>query len=253
MPNAFVHRLLFATICVALLICNAAARISAADAPSQNRALNLAAGKPAQASSEQGQNKAACAVDGQAKTRWCAADSGPNHWWQVDLGQSEVLTGCRLDWESRSAVYRYSIEGSADAKSWKLLADGSQNTQGGAVVCSFKSDSVRYVRITFLGSNSGSWGSLWEVQVFGQKTVAVTPEMEAREAQDSILAEVKVPAGSPGQCLRRAADGELSGVRRRGAGRRGVCFVRQERVARARAESRRGAAGARFRRRRPGR
>ena len=157
--------------------------------------LNLAAGKPTQASSEQGSNKAACAVDGDVKTRWCAANPAPNHWWQVDLGQDEMLTGCRLDWESHSAVYRYQIEGSTDAKNWKLLIDGSHNTQGGAMSHAFKTGGFRYVRVTFLGSNTGNWASLWDVQIFGEKTVAVAPSVRTRDADEAILAEVKVPEG----------------------------------------------------------
>ena len=87
---------------------------------------DLAKGKAASASSSQPENPAANAVDGQLDTRWCASGAA-DQWLQVDLGKPEEVAGCRLVWESDEAIYSFQVEGSADAKSWKVVYDGKQN------------------------------------------------------------------------------------------------------------------------------
>ena len=37
------------------------------------------------------------------RTRWCADDGEAGHWWRVDLGKPEDLTGCRILWEADAA------------------------------------------------------------------------------------------------------------------------------------------------------
>ena len=54
---------------------------------------DLARGKPATASDSQGGHEPGAVNDGDGSTRWCAFDGSPGHWWQVDLGRPEDLTG----------------------------------------------------------------------------------------------------------------------------------------------------------------
>ncbi len=93
--------------------------------------LDLARGKVATASSNQGEGHLpGMAVDGDGETRWCADHGTFPQWWQVDLGKPQDLTGCLIAWEQPSAVYQYKVEGSADGKSWRMLADRTASRQG---------------------------------------------------------------------------------------------------------------------------
>ena len=85
---------------------------------------DLAQGKPATASGFQTDDKyPGAAVDGDPESRWCAADGSAPQWLQVDLGQPEVLTGCKILWEHADAPYWYKVEGSPDGKTWTILSD----------------------------------------------------------------------------------------------------------------------------------
>ncbi len=137
---------------------------SASDRP------NLAvAGKASASSEESGKgNYAGNAIDGDPDTRWCAGGAGANHTWQVDLGKEQKITAVLLNWESQNNTYRYRLEGSADGQQWKLLADAAKNEQAGPTRHDLDA-TVRHVRMSFLGSSQGGWGSLWEVAVLGEK------------------------------------------------------------------------------------
>lgn len=156
--------------------------------------VNLARGKPAQASTEESGkgNVARLACDGNPATRWCAADGSVNQWIEVDLGKVQSVTGARLEWEGRDAAYRFRLEGSVDGQKWTLLADGSQNQQAGPneVQCAAQ---VRQLRVTYLGCDRNLWGSLWEFQVYGEETTVEEPLARSRSKEQELLAEVKVP------------------------------------------------------------
>jgi alpha-L-fucosidase len=107
--------------------------------------------------------------DGTTTTRWCAANSGLNHYWQVDLGASHTLGRIDITWE-KSANYKFKIEGSSDNNAWAMLLD-KQATTGSASMQSYALDtspSARWVRITVTGlPTSTTWASFYELQVFG--------------------------------------------------------------------------------------
>jgi putative membrane-bound dehydrogenase-like protein len=158
--------------------------------------VNLALNKPAKASSEETgkSNFAPNAFDGNRATRWCAANGSAPQWVQVDLGEKMHLTGCRLDWESNQTIYKYQVEGSDDGENWRVLVERSKNTTDREVNHEFDT-SARYVRVNFLGSNTGGWGSLWEIAVHGDEKVKIDPT-EIRNRKDAErLAEVKLPEG----------------------------------------------------------
>lgn len=62
-------------------------------------------------------------------------------------------------------IYKYKIEGSEDGKNWKMLADQSSNSIAATsegVPFKFNPQTVRYVKITFLGNTpamtrEGTW------------------------------------------------------------------------------------------------
>lgn len=135
---------------------------------------NLAVAGAAKASSEESSkgNFAGNAIDGDPGTRWCANGGGPGHTFQVDLGKEQKITGVHITWESKNNVYRYRLEASADGQQWQPLADAAKNDKPGATQNDFLATSTRHIRLTYLGSSAGGWGSFWEFAVLGEKGVA---------------------------------------------------------------------------------
>ncbi len=159
---------------------------------------NLALKKKVTASSEESakENFAAKAVDGNPSTRWCANSANAGEWLQVDLGKPETLTGVRIEWEGTNATYKYKVEGSADAKTWNLLVDKSKNDKPAPNDEKLDAKDVRYVRVTYLGSSTGAWGSIFELQVHGTELVKAKPvdqTAHAAESKEKLLSDVKVP------------------------------------------------------------
>lgn len=132
---------------------------------------NLAVAGTAKASSEESGkgNYAGNAIDGDPGTRWCANGSGSGHTFQVDLGKEQKITGVHINWESKNNAYRYKLEASTDGQSWQPLADAAKNDQHGATKNDFPATSTRHIRLTYLGSSQGGWGSFWEFAVLGEK------------------------------------------------------------------------------------
>ncbi|MFM9961311.1 MAG: discoidin domain-containing protein [Planctomycetaceae bacterium] len=156
--------------------------------------INLALNKPATASSEESSksNFAKHAVDGKKATRWCANGAEPNEWLQVDLERPKKINGIGLQWESEGTIYRYRIEGSANGTDWKLLVDQSKN-EGKQYDHEFVASNIRFVKVTYLGSNTGAWGSLWELSVFGDEKIKVDPVAAKAEAERSKIADLQIP------------------------------------------------------------
>ncbi|MET8110945.1 discoidin domain-containing protein [Streptomyces prasinus] len=133
--------------------------------PAQAAETLLSQGKPATASSQEGDGYApSAAVDGNLTgTRWASQWSDPQ-WFQVDLGQRSDLSRTVLTWEGAYGK-SYRIQASDNGTDWRTLktvTGGDGGTDEVAV-----SGSGRYVRM--LGTErSGGYGySLWEFQVYG--------------------------------------------------------------------------------------
>lgn len=113
---------------------------------------NLAAGRPATASSEQdGGHAAALAFDGSRETGWSAAEgeAGPQ-WLQVDLGESAEIGRIETYLDSKEEPYRYRLDISDDETNWSAYADRSGNTVAGNPGYTDKGiATARYVRLTF--------------------------------------------------------------------------------------------------------
>lgn len=169
-------------------------------APSSTSIGNLAQGKLATASGEQGgvrPNLARYAVDGDGGTYWAAKALEFPQWLQVDLGKPERLSGSRIEWTTGKEVYHYKLEGSSDAKTWKPLVDGSQNTRSKTLDDKFASESVRYVRLTLLEivGNPRVRPGVKELQLLGKTPVPVRAQDTGTEKEQTLLREVKVPDG----------------------------------------------------------
>ncbi len=133
---------------------------------------NLAFKRPATASSSEGGNEPQFACDGDPDTRWCAANGSLPQWWQVDLGGPHDLSGCEICWEADGRRYQYIVEGSADGRTWSVLADRRQTRDQSQVQkLEFTAAAVRYLRIsvTALPKDPMTWASICEVKVWAAK------------------------------------------------------------------------------------
>lgn len=133
----------------------------------------LSQGKPATASSQEGDAYAAsAAVDGNLTgTRWSSRWSDPQ-WLQVDLGRSAVLSRAVLTWE---AAYgrSYQIQASDNGTDWRTLrtvTGGDGGTDDLAL-----SGTGRYVRMLGTERPGGYGYSLWEFQVYGNTDDTTPP------------------------------------------------------------------------------
>ncbi|QDV30854.1 Trehalose utilization [Planctopirus ephydatiae] len=160
---------------------------------------NLALGKTATASGSQAERDPKFAVDGDEETRWCAPNGGSDYTWQVDLGEPKSIAGIRIAWESPEGGYKFRVETSVDGKVWSPLVDQSQKAVlGSDASYQVSADQVRYVRLVYLGSTHGGWGSFWEFEVHSGKmieqTVDAVVDLKPKAVSGApLLSGVKVP------------------------------------------------------------
>ena len=119
--------------------------------------------KKVTASSHEGGNAPAAALDGRTTTRWSSLASD-QQWLQVDLGGRGTITGLTLNWETAYAT-GYRIEVSNDAATWTSVY--STTTGRGGVENLTVSGSGRYVRFVGTARATGYGYSLWEFEVLG--------------------------------------------------------------------------------------
>ena len=140
-----------------------------------DRPANFAKGKPVTASSEESGkgNLMALANDGDASTRWCAADGSANQWWQVDLGQVQPVRYLLLEFEREAKNYGYEVKASTDASAWQTIASKStsRQPQWGGPTQAFHDVNVqaRYLRIEFTQLQGGAWAGLKEFGAYPAK------------------------------------------------------------------------------------
>ncbi|MEU0558495.1 DUF1996 domain-containing protein [Dactylosporangium sp. NPDC006015] len=131
----------------------------------------LSQGKPATASSLEGQGyPAKAAFDGDPKTRWSSAFSDPQ-WIQVDLGAPVAIGKVVLTWE-RAYATAFEVQVSVDGASWRTTYATTTGT--GGVQSLAASGLARYVRMFGTKRSSGYGFSLWEFQVYGSGSAPAT-------------------------------------------------------------------------------
>lgn len=136
----------------------------------------LSQGKTAWASSVEGGNTAANAVDGSMTTRWGSnwgSDANPaDAWWAVDLGKEYHVSSVNIQWENAYAT-EYKIQISND-QAFATFTDIAAVTKGDG-----KEDNViannlvkgRYVRMKGITRSTGYGYSFWEFKVYGTETL----------------------------------------------------------------------------------
>jgi len=124
---------------------------------------NKALGKPAFASSNEGDGLAATfAVDGNSNTRW-ASQATDAQWIYVDLGTVRSISSVNLLWEAAYGK-AYNVQVSNDAVTWTTV-QSITNGDGGADNIPV-SASGRYVRIQGVTRGTGYGYSLWNFEVY---------------------------------------------------------------------------------------
>ncbi len=159
---------------------------------------NLVFNRPAKASSEETskENFAKKAIDGRLDTRWCANGGQSGESITLDILKPQSIRSVRLHWESKNTAYQYTIESSADGADWTMLADHSKNTErNGLSVDAVKTDEARYLKITFLGSNGGGWGSVWEIEAYPGDLPPLPEGVAAGADGSASVDDVKAPKG----------------------------------------------------------
>ena len=107
-------------------------------------------------------------VSGSARTGNAAAalDGKPETIWAPTRGQSDLLIDLggaydavhkvRVNFAGEDAVRRYRLHGSADGRSWRVLADRSGNAaRGGAFTDLFSHPGLRHLRLELIGDPAG--------------------------------------------------------------------------------------------------
>ncbi|MEV5704691.1 discoidin domain-containing protein [Actinoallomurus sp. NPDC052274] len=123
----------------------------------------ISAFKQVRASSTEGGNAPAAALDGRTDTRWSSLYTD-NEWLEVDLGGAATITGATLVWENAYAT-GYRIEVSNDQTNWTSIyttTTGKGGTENLTI-----SGKGRYVRFHGTARATGYGYSLWEFQIFG--------------------------------------------------------------------------------------
>jgi hypothetical protein len=142
---------------------------------------NLAQGRPATASSQEGGGySAAAAVDGNTSTRWSSQFSDPQ-WIQVDLGTSTTVCQVGLQWE---AAYgrAFQIQTSADGSAWTTVYSTTTSTGGTQNLT--VTGTGRYVRVYGTQRATGYGYSLWELRVFAESGGGTTNPVEPTDPRN---------------------------------------------------------------------
>ncbi|MCJ7778426.1 MAG: DUF4982 domain-containing protein, partial [Sedimentisphaerales bacterium] len=134
---------------------------------------NLAKGKTATASSSQADHPPQHATDGNADSRWCAADAQTNQWWQVDLGEVQTIRYLEIDFERQEKNYGYDVKASIDGETWQRIAGKSTSHlprwNGPSLAFHAADAQGRYMRIEFTQLQDGVWPSIREFKVYPEK------------------------------------------------------------------------------------
>lgn len=132
----------------------------------------------ASATSTQSGNNPENAFDNDLETRWCAnGGSYPQSLaWQFE--QPRKPETISIDWEFGDRPYRFTVEGSADGKTWKTLLDASKNEKAGNQPRALTlTEPVKFMRINGLGGSPGSWCSIRQVALGGDKFSVLWPSV----------------------------------------------------------------------------
>jgi beta-glucosidase-like glycosyl hydrolase len=140
----------------------------------------ISQGKTAWASSVEGGNTAANAVDGSMTSRWSSNWANDvnrdDAWWAVDLGKEYHITSVDIQWEGAyGKEYKIQISNSNTFATFTDIAhvttgDGKQD-----IVPTDLNPKGRYLRMKGIARGTGYGYSFWEFKVYGTETLTAVP------------------------------------------------------------------------------
>ncbi|MEV6815190.1 discoidin domain-containing protein, partial [Micromonospora sp. NPDC051296] len=133
---------------------------------------NLAAGRPAAASSQNGPFTAGNAVDGDRNSYWEATNNAFPQWWQVDLGAAypvnRLVLALPAGWEARTQTL--SVQGSTDGAAFTTLAAPAairfDPATGNTATVTVPTTTARHIRVTVTGNTAWPAAQLAHVEVY---------------------------------------------------------------------------------------
>lgn len=136
--------------------------------------VNLAIDSATRASGYAGYNLVYSIADGDPTTRW-RGNNANSAWAQLDLGRSQPISVVRLRWEAAFAK-SYKIQLSDDGATWRdAYATPSGGSDGGLDVITLEGETARFVRMQTVTRALDYGPSLWEFEVFADRTVVDAP------------------------------------------------------------------------------
>lgn len=140
----------------------------------------ISQGKTAWASSAEGGNTAANAVDGQLSTRWgsnWSGDANPaDAWWAVDLGKDYYIYYVDIHWENAYATdYKIQVSDDQSFATYTDIATVSKSDGKEDVVTTNNLVKGRYLRMKGIARSTGYGYSFWEFAVYGSETLNPVP------------------------------------------------------------------------------
>lgn len=132
---------------------------------------NLALGKSATASSDNGPSYvAANAVDGNTATDWVARGGSMPQWLTVDLGTARSISAISQRFhDADQSTFKYRIEGSTDNVKWTTLVDRTRAGATGQTFIENVTGTYRYVKLTTICASNAHWASSDEMRIFGSE------------------------------------------------------------------------------------
>lgn len=147
---------------------------------------NLAAGKPATASSVEGSSAKLApenAVDGFPSTRW-ASNYVNDSWLQIDLGEAKAFDTVRIDWEfARAKTYKILV--SDDKQNWTSAVKdngGVITAHDGKETVRFEPVKARYVKFQGVERNTDYGYSFYEFGVYNLAGGSEAPPIDGARA-----------------------------------------------------------------------
>ncbi|WP_019910950.1 sugar-binding domain-containing protein [Paenibacillus sp. HW567] len=127
----------------------------------------LALGKKASSDSVRDtHHKANNGNDGIGHTMWLAEDELAGHWWQVDLGEEQALTGIRVKFH-QEGNFLYVIQASINGIDWKVASNQTGQTSTDQTRVDRFNATGRYVRIIYNGLPKGLSAGHYSFEVYG--------------------------------------------------------------------------------------
>jgi hypothetical protein len=162
---------------------------------------NLAAGRPASASSANGQYTAANVNDGNQSTYWESANNAFPQWVQVDLtsttGIDQVVLKLPAGWGSRTETL--SVQGSTDNASFTTIVASAGYTfdpaSGNTVTVNLGATNTRYVRVNITANTGWPAGQLAEFEIYGA-SASTTNLAQGRTMSASTTTQPYVPGNA---------------------------------------------------------